>query len=339
MKLLLHIGTEKTGTSSIQRALVMNKSILLRFGTAIYDEKISLFKLGMVTPGGRQFDQVGNILSSIQKLSMLPGLARVVVSSELLQSRLSHDQQVRTLKERLDSVGMFSEYLIIIYLRRPAAIANSMASTAVQYDRKEKQSLYSDYLDNICAHRRTIERWAHIFGWSNVTPRIFDKSFFFNGNLVDDFFHLIDESFVPIIKKPKDFNPQISVDAINIMGHVNEYLREITNSASDKDKLIDTAQIRSLIYARLERFLSEPKFVMEPEHWFAYDIKYRDSDEWVRENYFPESDKLWGYNLPSTGSMPAITEDAARQIARLLVSYEVDRSCPNDNTQDSRDSL
>lgn len=132
MRCLLHIGTEKTGSSYLQCTLALARDRLLQHGVwftegAPFDEKC--MKSGRISGGnalrmadeiGRdEWDSVKRRLTAARQRATDLGAASVLISSELLLRPLSVDDRLSSYIDVLRSAG-FSEVNFLLVLRNPA---------------------------------------------------------------------------------------------------------------------------------------------------------------------------------------------------------------------------
>src|SRR6187551_24585 len=185
MRTTLHIGVEKTGTTTIQAFLDRNRRSLQsdqrivvtrRFGIgnsrdlatyAIRDDYFNddhLMELEIATvEAKREFKaQVSMELSRLVAESARSD--RLVLSSEHFQSRLKSVAEVAGLRVLLDANG-FSVDSVIVYMRDPAEVIQSMYSTALRGGAAVETPASADnpHWNHICDYRATIERWCSGF--------------------------------------------------------------------------------------------------------------------------------------------------------------------------------
>lgn len=333
MKFFLHIGTEKTGTSTIQSFFNLNRSRMLRNGT-VYTSAAGLEnnrKLAIVAyhPSRRDDFTRGNNLGTdadlvafqaavfdsldkeIKQMSLQCSQPPVVVfSSEHLQSRLSTDDELVRLKDILRALGA-TEIKIIVYLRRPAEIANSLYSTAL----KAGASLVSPpspshkYWNRVCNHRRTIERWRSVFGECSIIPRLYEPSKFVNCSLIDDIMHVIglcpDEYLYP-----ENRNESLSEISALLLQRLNKIIPKVDNGKRNR--------IRGSIVSLLATHLKGERYCMSADLFNEYDAYFRDSNEWVREQFFPNLKSIFSESVPTRRGALSIKDSDLDDIAELI---------------------
>ena len=205
---ILHIGTEKTGTTSIQSFLFAHRDLLARRGclfpsTAGYVSNQRLVTYAkrvpdpdLVEPGLELEDartladwKEGFVVAHCNEV--LPWLcaradARLVYSSEHMQSRVQDTEEIRRIARLVRP--MVDEVRVIVYLRRQDRLALSAYSTTVRGGNArpfafEDVNHAGPYYDQ----RALLERWASVFGERAITVRVFERARLVGGDVVDDF--------------------------------------------------------------------------------------------------------------------------------------------------------
>lgn len=213
MKLIVHIGTEKTGTSSIQNALFENKTLLLKAGFYFsqcagnrnniqfplscmhYDreDEDCYFTNNGITTNQHRAQYYNDLKHKFaDEVNALKKIHTVIISSEHFHSLLVKVQEVETFKALLGN--MFSSIKVVCYLREQVATCISHYSTRIKtgdsdelstfIKRCSPQNPYYNYLD-------LLDRWSAVFGKSNLIVDLFDKKTLKNNDIIDDFFYKI----------------------------------------------------------------------------------------------------------------------------------------------------
>lgn len=243
MKLYLHIGTEKTGTKTIQETLFQNQSVLQKngyhflqcagtrnnrklpaycmadenFDDFFRDRKISTLK------GKKKFQE--KFKSDFEyELRKLPNnIHTIIASSEHFHSRIKRKNEIKYAFDFFSKY--FNEIDVICYLREQSATCVSLYSTAIKSGHipNLKRMLsncvpsnrYYNYYEMLC-------NWGEVFGLKNCKIRIFSKEKFLNENLIDDFFSQINSSLIhQIAKETEKRNGSLS--------KLGQYLGLVTN--------------------------------------------------------------------------------------------------------------
>lgn len=202
---ILHIGTEKTGTTRIQFALASARSALLDQGfsypltpgtanhvnLAIYSGHPDLVK--DLAHDFNKSDDISAINKSFEidfdaEISSLPDeIHTVIFSNEHCHSRLRDTDSIARLKSLMDKY--FYEYKIIVYLRRQDHLAISHYTTALRNGATYTEVLPPPWREppSFYDYEALLERWSACFGKNAIVPRLFDRGRFLGGDVLLDF--------------------------------------------------------------------------------------------------------------------------------------------------------
>ena len=203
MRVILHIGTEKTGTTTIQEFLHRNKAGLGEQGILVpisadapkssNHRKLAVYgcndsnkddgrvSLGIVSMPKFRATFERDFLEECSK----SGCDTLILSGEHCSSRLQSEEEVRRLKSLLDKVGQTT---ILLYLRRQEEMWRSWYSTAVSLGSHENFSAPSPLLrGKLLDYQALCRRWAKVFGASAIRVRVFSESEFVDQDLLHDF--------------------------------------------------------------------------------------------------------------------------------------------------------
>jgi hypothetical protein len=191
MRLILHIGTPKTGTTAVQRFLYANRQPLDEFG----------FHYATSPHGSEQANAVANALSMGETRAVQAFLARhvniarqrgaetLLISAENFYARNTHAamqrQQIvpnalerdRKLVETLRDLlpDEIATCQIVCYFRRPDRYAESLYNQHVKrgiVDRTFEGFLC--LIEPALFYDRCLRAWADVFGQSNCFVRLYD---------------------------------------------------------------------------------------------------------------------------------------------------------------------
>lgn len=209
-KLIIHSGSHKTGSSSIQRFLFNKKSILSQSSIGVFNESghsnfwlIPHFDNGVKIHIRENFhDRLAALQENV-----------VVVSTENF-SWMNNLKQIENWKLRLDRY--FSEVEIVFYLRRQDKHAVSHHQQGSK-DRRfiehkfygsEPRALptYKPMFDDYFDYNQRIGQWADVFGDEAINIRIFDPSNFKEGNVVADFLEAVKFDIAPELYRDNTSN-------------------------------------------------------------------------------------------------------------------------------------
>ena len=319
MECLLHIGTDKTGTTSIQEFLHLNRQRLARRGILFTRScgEINNHFLAVAAYDSVQRDDLTANLSlrtnhDIEVYQQLlqarlhrelreAGVPRVVFSSEHLQSRLKAARQIERLRRFLSQAGI-RKIKVTVYLRDPADLAYSLHSTSIKGghpgtgpcrpDSDDGTGYDPAYFRNVCDHRATIERWGGVFGMENIIPRLFRRDQFINGDLLSDFIATAQLPALPY-DFPKAHNEALDHLGLELMRRFNACVPAFVDGAPNP--------LRGQVWSLFEKhFTTGERQPQSPEIRQAYEDAFGEGNEWVRQRYFPNLPALFETRHVST---------------------------------------
>jgi len=212
MKLIIHIGTEKTATTTLQFFLYGNRKNLIDNGIyypSYFDIKNHRIVVSACMDFSKTDDSIrrkqmyGNMKRQrfygrtremfIKDMSSVPsGVNTVLISSEHFHSRLTMASELESLREFIGD--FFTEIKIVVYLRPQSALVASMYSTHLKAGGNQsfKQFLPTCNPDNpYFDYHRMLLLWAQEFGQSNMTVREFSRRKFVGNHICYDFLDLL----------------------------------------------------------------------------------------------------------------------------------------------------
>jgi len=315
-RLVLHIGTEKTGTTSIQSALAGSRDDLARSGI-VFPKCLGAFNHTKLVAASLDDGVVDNIKANIlaagrfterqfrrkvrrrlqREVSRHSGWRVLLVSSELIHSRLITQSEI----ERL--LAYFRPYVdditIVLFLRRQDSLAMSRFSSALRAGYGSFNGIFSDIaehyylrspperlLDDLTHYydyRNVIKRFTPLVGKSNIRVAVYSPAPQAN---IERFFAL---AGIPagLIRSPESaLNAALGVDAQYAMSRINS-LRKPWRSDGLRDQAVKS------IYEAIEtELMGEPRRAPRCEAK-AFVDRFAESNEWVRANFFPDSERLF----------------------------------------------
>ena len=290
-KLILHIGTEKTGTTSIQHFLADNKIALEEQGIFIPQ-----------TPSGRSpnhrklatacltenqrddsFDEFNiknfpswrdNAFIEISNELLLSNLETHVLSSEHFSSRLVGVEAIKRLYVFLKKI--YSEIKVVIYFRRQDEYAVSLYSTYLKSGGDSKAILPKVPLNERFDYFSMCKKWEGVFGVGSLEVRVFDRSVLNEGNVISDFCQVLGINELHTKEAARETNPSLSPLAQEVL-RVHNLL---ANAKDEESKLRwDLISYLELNYGGRPR-LPKKSFLVE---WYS---QYEESNTALFESYF-----------------------------------------------------
>src|SRR5690554_170990 len=208
-RIVLHIGTEKTGTSTIQHFLSNNRATLAaegivypRFtglnGGSQWGVVAAVLKRPWQTEIGARLgirDEAGadayrqQLLEAFdEELLACPNRHTLILSSEHFHSRLGAPALLRALKSLL---ARWSDNVqVVVYFRRQDRVAVSHYSTKLKTGQVEPRvfpPVKGDSLPYYYDYERIYANWTQVFGEKAVQAGLFAPQHLAGGDLLTDF--------------------------------------------------------------------------------------------------------------------------------------------------------
>jgi hypothetical protein len=212
MKCILHIGTEKTGTTLIQNWLYQNAQILS--GCGIYLSRQlggpnNLLLPQYFTSNINNAWARANKITSIEEKRTFFKFFSKELSSEIERAEKTHEwflitaehfhSQLKSCKEIEGLYAFlkerFSEVQVCCYFRNQSDLVVSLYSTAL---RGAYAGSLDDFIDGANPGKyyfnyfEVADNWSNVFGRENCKFSIYDRSRFLGGDIRLDFFRNID---------------------------------------------------------------------------------------------------------------------------------------------------
>ena len=195
MRIILHIGLYKTGTTAVQRFLTRNRSVLASRGV-LYPEAFTKFDAHHPLPwalGVNHRDKEASlrpeeVVGAILQEADSAGADTVILSSEEFMN-LEAGERLPRLKRLFDGHSIE----ILIYLRRQDSM---LLSTYGQHVRMYSIRFSGSIADFLLKHSNfltkynywaLLQRWSNVFGSDAMHIKLYDPTRFPAGNIVEDF--------------------------------------------------------------------------------------------------------------------------------------------------------
>lgn len=285
IKLVVHIGAAKCGSTSIQYLLSLNRQHFAEQGIVVPDEQLGESGVfsgnqiaylqsfdGRLDAGGKE---VAERLRGIAEAPRSHQLRQIVISAENLCNPFGFEQLFAEAAKDFD-------LHIIVYVRRQD---DYIASAWQQWFVKE----YPDFLTFALQQagkfgnwRSAIEPWSRHFGEDRITVRLFQKENFRDGSLLADFAHA---ALIDISGADTRF-PSINQSYSNAVTEIASALRDVFSLNIHDNRLYDM-----FYHGAGSPALKQPgEHMLTPSQRMALLEHYQDSNEWVRDTFFANSD-------------------------------------------------
>ena len=314
-KCILHIGTEKTGTTTLQRFLTNNRQVLRESGW-LFPSQLGVLsnrfifthamdddrsdetrdRLGIATADDlkrhrQHVEEILNEEATGAEESVL------LLSSEHCHSRLIRHSEVSRLQSLLSRYCR--QVSVIVYLRPQHELAISLYSTALRVGYSGRPLLPEVTSDMAYYnYQHLLDRWAAVFGEANVIPRIFSRKELLQGDICADFLQLCGIDGRALIHTP-DTNRTLSGEAQAFLERINPFL---------------PAPQRNTLVRMLENIGSAPGATPSRNQAKQFFAIFADSNEAVRRRWFPERYHLFNVDFstyPKQPVVPTLREEEA----------------------------
>jgi hypothetical protein len=241
MDLYLHIGTEKTGTTSVQKFFRANRDLLAENGVLYPQAPGRQNHTGLAvaaqTPAKkgplRKSLGVKNEADARQfRVDLMEKLAAefaarpyrlAVMSGEHCSSRLLDDDEVAWLREKL--LRFADNIKIIVYVRRQDDYLLSTYSTSVKSGTQNRLAIPGERIvQNRYDHWNMLERWRRVFGRENIICRKFERASLKSGDIVDDVLDIAGIDPDLGFKRPEDVNEALDAQTLEFLRLLNKYV-------------------------------------------------------------------------------------------------------------------
>ena len=291
----LHIGCEKTGTTSIQHFLARNRDRLAEvdwlypkapgptnhLGLTAYaqeDTKIDDVRIWLGIRGATKAQQYRYQLTrKLERELASSPVSRAVFSGEHMSSRLHADSEIARLKALCDTLAARTR--VIVYIRNQADFLASWYATQVLCG-ETRPLAWPPTTDvfRLMDYEAMLALWEGVFGHENVIVRRFEPDDFPDGSLLADFARCLGietEGFAAVAPQ----NPALDASALAFLRVFNRLVPPF------KGKQVDRRR-GPIAEAMQEKFSSrEP---LKLPGWMAEEIelRFRESNRRVAENWF-----------------------------------------------------
>lgn len=288
----IHIGTEKTGTKSIQNFCCSRRDFLKRnnlFYPCNLDRKyifnITHWPLAAALSQNNKFVPEEKRLSAKELFDELKsdieqsGEERVLISAEPFSVNVTKAESISELKKLLNGY----EVKIILYLRRQDDYYISHTSTKIKGGVHIQGNRYSadEAINNPIRYNylELVKKWAKVFGKENMIIKTFEDSSLKNQNILSDFFGIFNMDISQFEAQTQRQNTSLSLDALYFMNMVNKGLK-----LSPKER----SKIYSLLEKRESRF--KIKNLISPTERKKILKHYQANNETLAKEYLNRQD-------------------------------------------------
>lgn len=272
-KLILHIGCEKTGSTSIQNFFHANRQRLIDSYGILYPKtlggrnhtRVGIYAcnedkdLGRFLPKGKNLSEFRESLEQEFRREVMASPApTIIVSNEWLHPRIQETEEFERLKKLFG--GLFDEIRVILYIRRQDKLALSLYSTALKAGNTRKFSFPPGSPDNLPYYYDfygIYKNWAAQFGEENIIVKVFERDRLTGGDVVKDFLSTLGISGDDFYYPPEE-NLSLSNAGIKVM-------RAFNRISGRLDHLLSAKIVRKIRGVISKSFQGKPKLASDAE--------------------------------------------------------------------------
>ncbi|ELP9119577.1 hypothetical protein QTU61_000110 [Campylobacter lari] len=300
MTAYVHIGTMKTGTSSIQNFLYLNRSLLqkqnyyypisIKNTGRLNDHNPFAHKFANMVKNKNDIDCIVDNFIDLKKEIVKSNKSNIIFSTENLQWLLFSEESIIKFKNFLTALN-FDKIYIIVYLREVSDLFLSMCSQVVKgnissnYIFRYPEELHKLY--PVYSYKKMLYLWSTSVSKENVIVRIFDRDEFYQKDLLKDFINTIGLQWNDEFQIPVKENKTLDLIGFELLNRINELNPFMFQSRYfDIVEYFDKSCTNSSQYIQLK--FQPPKEVVQ-----SYIDYFEESNEWVRKEFFPYKERLF----------------------------------------------
>ncbi len=243
-RLYLHIGTEKTGTTSLQNFLLANENALNEVGFSYLcgDDKPYFYQLthlpliaSLLGVKNSHFPEQRHPAETILqclKDDLAASDKDIILSSEEFSTRIHDKQSLAKLRE----VAGEREVYIVCYIRPQDELAISSYSTNVLYGRTAPFSSDDVVFENrYFNYAALLGPWASMFGSDRLIVRNYQRSALVKGDICQDFLGVLGIEDMTAFAPVCEWNASLDVRQVEVLRLFNMYMPPTSSPSAYKE--------------------------------------------------------------------------------------------------------
>lgn len=285
----LHIGTEKTGTTSIQNFFAQNRTALRARGwlyprtpgiRAHHDLVAYSVDDEHDTGLGADADEKclrhafrHQLIETLGAEIAASGASTLVLSNERLATRLRQATEIARIKGLCDQLAQNTR--VVVFLR------NQVDFLASRYTNVVWEGGTDDFAFRartaLADYKLLLDRWSQAFGKENLVVRRFEPADFCDGDLIADFARTIGLELAGLDVPPRA-NPSLDAQSLAFLRGIN---RRLPHGLSDRVRPLRSAAVRVL-----QRRRGSKRFAISRAEAERIEAAYSESNARVADEYF-----------------------------------------------------
>ncbi len=328
MTIYLHIGTGKTGTTSIQTFLEANTTALRERGIvvptsagrrnhrrltmhALNDDVIDNLRRGkrLLEPAQihafrAQFEK------DLRAEAATWGPDETIVFTSEQMTRLRRPGELERLRNLLD---FGHDIKIIVYFRRQDEYYVSEYSQEIKGGKTKPMKIDGEIVNPaIYNYDVFLSNWARVFPRENIIVRPYERCQLKDGDVVADFMQILGVDDLSPYERPAVVNQSLDIHTIEFLRQMNPHIPRFVGDGANK--------LRDGLAEALEEISVGPKPKLPPEGAQSFLEKFARGNSIVAREYMGRADGVLFKEGAGSGepSLPTLTVEQAAEIAAKL---------------------
>lgn len=308
MDIILHIGIEKTGTSTIQSILKLNQEWLAANKVLVpkslrphgrgdshailpalfcRDHHAVQLRKYAGQPDDITFENFFQKVSTEFENEIIQakkcGFNCMLISSEHLSSRLHTIEEITLLANWLKQYGLVKK--IIVYLRRQDNFVMSTYSTELKSGSVRTFSLPGpNWAKERYDYQYILMLWSTVFGKECLIVRPFEAKQWIKQNLIEDFIYFVGLTHgVPMFSEDK--NKSLDPKSLAILLHYNQWVNKTGFEYAE--------ECRARLVKSLESLSTHSRICLSGKEATEFVGRFAAGNNWVAKNFLKNADILF----------------------------------------------
>ncbi len=300
-KIILHVGCEKTGSTSIQYALNASYDMLIERGIlfprslgfppnihltacTLHNSPNHLIRNLLCITSTTKFDNfVSDTLKNFSEEIKKNSPQKIILSDEHINGYLQNQSMLQEFKRICEMFGEIES--VVIYLRRQDELRISAFSEAVKrgatqhFDIQQPLPVFQKIPYRL-DYFKILENLSAVFGKDKIIPVAYNRENLINNDVVSDFLFRINVKDISLSEMGA-FNENISIDAtiIQHLARISRLLEMLPYSLA--------SPIRSKIIKSCQKCFAGNKLNLEDSKHNKFMKQFVDINRKVKNTYFP----------------------------------------------------